>query len=291
MTDPLNPCNPCTKKMRYIKQLSQILIFVIAISLLWFSITWAQEQDDPQYQLGAQVYADNCALCHGADGEGRVGAVLAHDWPSIRPDLLTRESIAEGVEGSVMPAWSQENGGPLSDEEIDAVIYFILSWQTGGAPQITPGNTPTPRAAVSPVPGIVGDPNLGGVLYDENCAVCHGVNGEGRVGATLAKDWPSIRPDLVVRSAISKGVEGSVMPAWSQENGGPLSDSNLDDLVAFLMTWSMEDGETVEPETEVENLPLSGWSGVWFTLILFVLIVAVILLVQFYAGKNNDIQK
>lgn len=268
---------------------SYLYLSLIALFFLWVTAVLAQEQDDPVYELGAQVYAENCALCHGPNGEGRVGASLAKDWPSIRPDLVTRETIAKGVEGSVMPAWSQDYGGPLSEDEIDAVVAFILSWQTGGVPQITPlGDTPTPRAAVSPIPGIEGDPNQGGDLYDENCAVCHGSDGEGRVGATLAKEWPSIRPDLTVKDAIVRGVSGSVMPAWSQENGGPLSETEIDDLVAFLLAWSVADGvEIVEP-VQTEEFTLSGWPGFFFTLIIFVLIIALFLLFQFYAGRNSE---
>jgi len=266
--------------------ISRLLIALVIVSLLWVSVVLAQDED--QLKLGAQIYAENCALCHGPNGEGRVGATLAKDWPSIRPDLATRESIANGVEGSVMPAWSQDNGGPLTDDEVDAVISFVLSWQTGGVPQITPlGDTPTPRAAVSPVPGIDGDPNQGGILYDENCAVCHGSDGEGRVGATLAKDWPSVRPDLTVKDAIVRGVTGSVMPAWSQENGGPLSETEIDNLVSFLMAWTVaEQVEILEP-SPTEDFPLAGWAGFFFTLILFVLVVVVFLLIQFYARRNG----
>jgi cytochrome c oxidase cbb3-type subunit III len=276
-----------------LRQIGLMIVGIFILALAWGVQVSAQEQDDPQYQLGAQVYAENCALCHGPNGEGRVGATLAKDWPSIRPDLITRETISRGVEGSAMPAWSQENGGPLADEELDALVFFILSWQIGGAPQITPGNTPTPRAAVSPVPGIEGDPNQGGELYDQNCAVCHGIDGEGRIGATLAKDWPSIRPDLSVKSTIEKGVPGSVMPAWSQANGGPLSENDVHDLVAFVMTWS---GAPLESETGVnqnvdttgdEASSLSGWTGFLVTIVVFGLIIALFLLIQYYAQRNG----
>ncbi len=57
-------------------------------------------EPDPQ-ELGAQLYAENCAVCHGSDGQGRVGATLAKDWPSIRPDLTVKSIIETGVPGSV----------------------------------------------------------------------------------------------------------------------------------------------------------------------------------------------
>ncbi|MGD2156749.1 MAG: c-type cytochrome [Anaerolineales bacterium] len=247
----------------------------------WSSRTWAQEGvDDETLQLGAQVYLENCAVCHGPNGEGRVGATLAKDWPSIRPDLVTRNTIANGVESSIMPAWSRANGGPLSDTEIDAVVLFILSWQTGGAPQITPAPTSTSLPEIPTVPNVEGDPNQGAILYENNCEVCHGSEGEGRVGATLDREWPSFRPDLTIKSTISSGVEGSTMPAWSIENGGPLKEAQINDLVAYIMTWSgAPEAEIPTPTPEVES-PFTGWLGVILTGIIFVLLIAVILFAQ-----------
>ena len=51
-----------------------------------------------------------------------------------------------------------------------------------------------------------------------------GKEGKGRIGATLAKNWPSIRPDMTVGTIVKNGVSGTAMLAWSQNNGGPLSD-------------------------------------------------------------------
>ncbi len=220
------------------RSLWRILVAVLALIWLGAVPAWAQEAGDDQIELGARLYAANCAVCHGPRGEGRVGATLAKDWPSIRPELRVKEVIERGVPGSPMPAWSQRYGGPLTDEEIEALVLYILSWQTGGVPPLTPTPTFTPRPPITPVPGVEGDPNRGAILYDENCAVCHGPNGEGRIGATLAKAWPSIRPDLRVKEVIERGVPGSPMPAWSQANGGPLSEQEINDIVAFILSWS-----------------------------------------------------
>jgi len=113
-----------------------VILGIMAISLAWIMPGKAQNQDEGKLQLGAQIFAENCAVCHGSDGKGRVGATLAKDWPSIRPDLRVKTTIENGVTGSVMPPWGQANGGPLTEEEIDALVYYILSWQTGG-----PGNS------------------------------------------------------------------------------------------------------------------------------------------------------
>ena len=217
----------------------QAIIFVFSLALFWITPGWAQiGGDDEKIEEGAKLYAENCAVCHGVNGQGRVGATLAKDWPSIRPDLRIKATIARGVPGSPMPAWSQDNGGPLTEAQIDMLVSYILTWESGESILIPPTPTVIPRAALTAPPDVSGDPNSGALLYDQNCLVCHGPDGQGRIGATLAKDWPSIRPDLRIKATIDSGVPGSPMPAWSQDNGGPLTEVEINDLVAFILTWS-----------------------------------------------------
>jgi len=253
------------------------LALVLTVILLATVLMTASAQPNFQDQdeLGAKLFADNCAVCHGPTGEGRIGATLAKDWPSIRPDKTVNNIIVNGVPGTAMIAWSQENGGPLNDDEIDALVNHILSWQTGGAPQITPGPTATSRPPITPPAQVEGDPNNGAVLYDSNCAICHGENGEGRIGAALAKNWPSIRPDLAIKTNISQGISGSPMPAWSVENGGPLTDGEISDIVSFIMTWegsSQSAGQPTPPPTSATSSWLRGWGGVLVLVILLVLV-------------------
>jgi len=137
---------------------------------------------------------------------------------------------------------------------------------------------------LTPPPGITGDPNRGAILYDSNCALCHGLDGEGRVGANLNKDWASIRPDLRVKTVIENGVEGSVMPPWSQEHGGPLSDQDINDITAYILTWS---GAEQVPVSQTPSIgPLTGWP-VWVIFIgAFVLIV--IAIVYYSRQKSSE---
>lgn len=264
-----------------------VILISFLISLFQVTPGLAQECTQEQLDQGGNLYAENCAVCHGADGQGRVGATLSKDWPSIRPDLRVRTVIENGVSGSPMPAWSQPKGGPLTNEEIDSLVCYILSWQSGGAPVIYPTPTAMQRPVLTPPPGVSGDPNTGAVVYDQNCAVCHGMNGEGRVGATLAKDWPSIRPDLAIKATIERGILGSAMPAWSQANGGPLTEEEVNNLVAYILTWSTPaNPPTLAPtSTPGETGPGAGWL-VWITLGVIVVLVVVIGIYISRRGKS-----
>ena len=185
-----------------------------------------------------------------------------------------------------MPAWSQTQGGPLADSQVDALVCYILSWQSGGPPVIYPTPTALARAQITAPPGVVGDPNAGAVLYDQNCLVCHGPNGQGRIGATLDKDWPSVRPDLQVKATIERGIEGSPMPAWGQANGGPLTETEIDNLVAYILSWSTPANPGVLAPTPAPGIPAQG-AG-WVVWLVLILLVAIIIAGAFYFTRRRS---
>jgi cytochrome c oxidase cbb3-type subunit 3 len=262
------------------------LALLIAVAMLGlYQAARAQTPTPEPLELGARLFAQNCAVCHGPQGQGRIGATLAKNWPSIRPDLTVENIIQNGVSGSPMPAWSQANGGPLSQAEIDALVQYILSWETGGAPVFTPAPTATLVPPITPIPNVAGDPNKGAALFAENCVVCHGPEGQGRIGATLAQNWPGVRPDLNIRNTIASGVSGSQMPAWGQAYGGPLNETEIDNLVAYILTLKQVSpvvlvSPIAPPFTTPISSPLSGWLGVILFVVLFVVIVAAALILQ-----------
>lgn len=76
--------------------------------------------DDPELQLGQDVFNTNCARCHGPDGGGGVGNKLNEGVVVARfPDIEDHIAVIEKGMGS-MPAWE----GTLSPEEIRAVARY-----------------------------------------------------------------------------------------------------------------------------------------------------------------------
>ncbi|HEX7041335.1 MAG TPA: c-type cytochrome [Trueperaceae bacterium] len=78
------------------------------------------ERDAADAALGARVFAENCAGCHGSRGEGRIGPRLAGNRAlADRGFVLRRVSEGEGI----MPAFRRS----LSQEEIEAVVDHVRS--------------------------------------------------------------------------------------------------------------------------------------------------------------------
>jgi mono/diheme cytochrome c family protein len=206
---------------------------------------------------GAQLFTQNCAVCHGSKGEGRVGATLNTVFVSMNADAELTEIITNGRQpGTMMPTWGKSKGGPLSDQDIADIVAYIKSWgKTYEPPAPVP---PVPPEKIPPVAEVTGDPNKGYTIFQQNCAACHGTKGEGRIGATLTTAFPSIAPGAFAIATIRRGVAGSKMPPWSQANGGPLTDDQINDVAAYVLSLQKQPvaqpGEVVQP---ANGLPLA----------------------------------
>lgn len=99
--------------------------------------------------------------------------------------------------------------------------------------------------------------SAGSILFTENCAPCHGDAGEGGSGPALnSKELLSMASNETLFSLTRTGVPGTNMPAWGQSFGGPFTDEQVTQLVAFVRSWEPTAPE-IEPET-AEPDPVRG---------------------------------
>jgi mono/diheme cytochrome c family protein len=95
---------------------------------------------------------------------------------------------------------------------------------------------------------------LGAPLYLLHCTPCHGVQGEG-VDASPLRNSQFIQAgnDQNVFDTIADGRPGTEMPAWLRIKGGPLTDAEIGDLVAYLLT--LQEVAAVPPATPMPPQP------------------------------------
>jgi mono/diheme cytochrome c family protein len=88
----------------------------------------AQEQQATYAHLGEDLFANNCASCHGRAATGGDAPTLnAKQFLTTTSDEQMRLLIAGGVSGTSMPAWSLDFGGPLTDEQIRQLVAYLRS--------------------------------------------------------------------------------------------------------------------------------------------------------------------
>ncbi len=82
--------------------------------------------------LGRRLYAENCAACHGASGQGGEGVALNNPGLlSAASDTYLAETIRRGRRGTPMEGFGK--GSPvrrsLAADEIEAVVSFLRTWE------------------------------------------------------------------------------------------------------------------------------------------------------------------
>jgi len=124
-----------------------------------------------------------------------------------------------------MSPFGAENGGPLDDEQLDALVAFIRGWESN-----PPAEAPTATAVEIPAP----PPSLtGSQLFAIACASCHGAKGEGDVGPAFnTRDFQNANSDQALFDTISNGHQATPMVAW----GDNLSAEQIELLVRFIRT-------------------------------------------------------
>jgi mono/diheme cytochrome c family protein len=177
------------------------------------------------------LYGDNCAACHGRDGQGGAAIALANPvYLAIADEPATRATIANGVRGTSMPAFAQRAGGMLTDVQIDVLTKGIR--ERWSRPGILDGANPPSYAAKS-----AGDTEQGAVAYRTYCESCHGRGGSGGPsGSAITNDaFLALVSDQGLRTIVITGRPELAAPDWRRNvPGRPMSDQEVTDVVAWL---------------------------------------------------------
>jgi cytochrome c oxidase cbb3-type subunit 3 len=149
--------------------------------------------------VGRNLFANNCATCHGSDGHGNTGFpnLSDQDWLYGGAPEQIETTIAGGRSGVMIP-WQ----AALGSDGVENVLAYVLSLSGRSVP--------------------AGDAAAGKLLFATNCAACHGEDGRGNqaIGAPNLTDHTWLYGGSVdaVRSSIASGRQGQ-MPAQLERLG------------------------------------------------------------------------
>jgi mono/diheme cytochrome c family protein len=79
-------------------------------------------------KVGRTLFSASCAECHGKRAEGGSGPTLnAKEFLKTTTDAQMQLLISGGVSGSDMPAWSLDDGGTMTDEQVRQIVTYLRS--------------------------------------------------------------------------------------------------------------------------------------------------------------------
>ncbi|SFD32065.1 cytochrome-c oxidase, cbb3-type subunit III [Tropicimonas isoalkanivorans] len=163
----------------------------------------------------ARLFADNCAACHGTNGQGGPGFPVLSDetwlWSGDAEEIAT--TIGHGIN--------------TEDPDTRYAEMPAFDWMERS-------DRLTLAEFVSEMPGRAVDfESPAGTLFSENCSSCHGETGAGglEIGAPSFTDEAVIygQDRETVMQTLRRGRHG-VMPAWS----GRLSEAEINLLALFV---------------------------------------------------------
>jgi len=194
----------------------------------YFALETLQEfKGQRQTLTGSEVFPMLCSACHGKSGEGKsykeyktgIPAIGSSDFLSVASKDFIAFSIYHGRSGQQMEAWLPRFSG-LKPEEILALTDFVKSRRP------IHSEFETVRAAE-------GRAERGKILYNDNCAMCHGSDGKGAEVITINnRDLLSAASDEYLYKTIVNGRGNTAMPGW-----GHFTSKDTADILAFLKSW------------------------------------------------------
>jgi mono/diheme cytochrome c family protein len=242
---------------------------------------FTQSNSARDIESGALLFENNCRPCHGPQGRGIEGVappINARDlfdgtrlasvgWSGSTSDYV-RNVVAAGRPvpsagtnyPQRMPTWSQRYGGPMRDDQVDALVSYVMNWESSALAEGEAAPPPVLEGAVGTDITLTlpeGDVARGKALSEGGlgCAGCHvlapvgpaweasgDVPGIGTRAATrfLQDDYTGsatsaheylIESVVQTNAFVTDGFESNLMP---QNYGDRLTAQDLADLIAYM---------------------------------------------------------
>jgi alcohol dehydrogenase (cytochrome c) len=102
------------------KLISIDLLLVVSLALAVRGVSRAEEKAD----RGKELFSQNCALCHGAFGQGGAGPDLSNPaWQAGITDAELNRVMRQGIRGTAMPSFSEK----LNEQDRTDLIRHLRS--------------------------------------------------------------------------------------------------------------------------------------------------------------------
>jgi mono/diheme cytochrome c family protein len=232
-----------------LKTLGVVLVTVLSLFTVLYWVTddgrreaIAAEHDEELLTYGEVIFSNDpaepaaagCANCHGADGTGgdpgaavvgpnlhsrSVADKLKANSNYVRLAVSFGGVVVSGNVNSPMPAWSYEVGGPLNEQQIEAVVTLVESWAA--------------EAAEQPVEEVPDTVEAGGQVFaTAGCVGCHGPDLTGTpagpnistIGAGLITDLPVEPSGLDQMTADYAADPRTFLEQWIRDSAGNYND-------------------------------------------------------------------
>jgi len=245
--------------------------------------TAARAYDARAIETGALEFEGRCRSCHGPQGKGSPLAPALNTADLFNGKRLQAAGFSGSVEDYVrgtisagrpipsagtnypqrMPTWSERFGGPLRDDQVDALVAFVMNWEDRALAEATaepalPAGEAVGTDLAQTLPS--GDAARGKTLAEGplGCAACHTLS---TVGPAWAGDGTT--PGIGTRTAsrlteagytgaattagqyllesivspnayLVSGFEANVMPGTFS---GRLTPQDAADVIAYMLTF------------------------------------------------------
>ena len=201
------------------------------------------------------LYKQNCAGCHGTNGENGAAVDLANpEYEGWIDDASLRGVIAQGERASLMPAFALKSGGTLTDAQIDVLVKGMRSkW---AKQNVLAGLSPPSYFAARP-----GVATEGEAVYVKACARCHGTSPQhpGSAGSILDPSFLALMNAQTLRTTIVAGRPDLGQPDWRNDvPGHELTDSEIANVIAWLTAQT----PVSSTSARVDSVPDLGRSSV-----------------------------